>query len=177
MTKDLKNKIRNIPDWPKKGIIFRDLTTLLKDAKSFTKLVDLLFKRYKNKPLDLVVGIESRGLIIGGALANKLGLGFVPIRKFGKLPAETFTEEYELEYGTDKIQMHKDAIKKGQRVLLVDDLIATGGTAIASCKLIKKAGGEIAECAFVVDLPGVGGKKKLIKSGVKVFSLIKFEGE
>jgi adenine phosphoribosyltransferase len=177
MTQKLKKKIRTIPNWPKKGIMFRDITTLLKDAKSFNQLIDLFYERYKSRLLDLVVGIESRGFIIGSALAHRLGVGFVPIRKAGKLPAAVFTEEYDLEYGKDKIEMHKDAIKKGHRVLLVDDLIATGGTALAACKLIEKAKGELIECAFLIDLSELGGKRKLCEAGYKVFNLIEFEGE
>jgi adenine phosphoribosyltransferase len=127
--------------------------------------------------IDVIAGIESRGFITGAALAHRLGLGFVPIRKKGKLPAEVVSEEYDLEYGKDKIEVHKDAIQKGQKVLIVDDLCATGGTALAACNLIKKLGGEIVECSFIVDLPELGGKKKLENAGFKVFNLVEFEGE
>lgn len=173
----IKQKIRTIPNWPKPGIMFRDITTMLKDKEGFNHMVNLLTERYKETRIDVVVGIESRGFITGSVLAHKLGVGFVPIRKPGKLPAETVSEEYELEYGKDKIEIHKDAIKEGSKVLLVDDLIATGGTALAACNLIKKLGGEVVECSFIVDLPDVGGKKKLLDAGYKVFSLVQFEGE
>ena len=173
----IKSKIRTVPHWPKKGVMFRDITTLLKDAHGFSHMIDLLVDRYKNIKIDVVAGIESRGFITGAALAHRLKLGFVPIRKKGKLPAETVSEEYDLEYGKDKIEVHKDAITKGNKVLLVDDLIATGGTALAACRLIKKLGGEIVECSFIVDLPDLGGKKKLEKAGYKVFNLVEFEGE
>ncbi len=172
---DIKSKIRAIPDFPKKGIMFRDITTLLKDAHGFSHVVNELFERYKNQKIDYVVGIESRGFILGAALAHKLGIGFVPIRKKGKLPAEVIREEYELEYGKDVVEIHKDALLKGDKVILVDDLIATGGTALASCKLIEKVGAEILECAFVVDLPDLKGKEKLAPR--KVFALVEFEGE
>lgn len=155
--------------------MFRDITTLLKDSEGFEQVINELFERYKNANIDLVAGIESRGFIIGGALAHRLKKGFVPIRKKGKLPAEVIREEYELEYGKDIIEIHKDAITKGQKVLLIDDLIATGGTAVAACKLIEKAGGEIVECAFVIDLPELKGKEKLAPR--KVFALVEFEGE
>jgi len=177
MTERIKSKIRTIPNWPKPGIMFRDITTLLTDAPAFSHTVELLVERYKDKHVEVVVGIESRGFIIGAILAHRLDVGFVPIRKKGKLPGETESEEYELEYGKDVIEIHKDAIAKGQRVLLVDDLIATGGTALASCKLIKKIGGEIVECCFIIDLPDLGGKKLLMQKGFPVFSLVEFEGE
>lgn len=177
MPEIVKSKIRTIPHWPKKGVMFRDITTLLKDSHGFNHMVDLLVERYKDMKIDLVVGIESRGFISGAVLAHRLGVGFVPIRKPGKLPAETVSEEYELEYGKDKIEMHTDAIQKGDNILLVDDLIATGGTALAACNLITKTGGEVVECSFIVDLPDLGGKKKLIDAGFKVFNLVEFEGE
>ena len=173
----VKSKIRTVPHWPKQGVMFRDITTLLKDSEGFKHMIDLLVERYKDMKIDVVVGIESRGFITGSILAHRLGLGFVPIRKPGKLPAETVSEEYELEYGKDKIEIHKDAISEGSKVLLVDDLIATGGTALAACNLIKKLGGEIIECSFIVDLPDIGGKKKLLDAGYKVFNLVEFEGE
>jgi adenine phosphoribosyltransferase len=173
----VKSKIRTVPHWPKQGVMFRDITTLLKDAHGFNHMIDLFYERYKDMKIDVVCGIESRGFITGAVLAHRLGIGFVPIRKPGKLPAATVSEEYELEYGKDKIEMHTDAISKGNRVLLADDLIATGGTALAACKLIKKLGGEIAECAFIVDLPELGGKKRLLSQGYKVFNLVEFEGE
>ena len=171
----IKEKIRAIPDFPKPGIIFRDVTTLLKDAHGLSDVIEMFRERYENEGIDYVAGIESRGFIIGGAIAKELGVGFIPIRKKGKLPAEVISENYELEYGTDTIEIHKDSIAKGDKVLLVDDLIATGGTAVAACNLIEKVGGEIVECAFIVDLPDLGGKEKL--SPHKVFCLVEFEGE
>ena len=173
----IKSKIRTIPHWPKQGIMFRDITTLLKDKEGYKHLIDLLVERYKDMKIDVIAGIESRGFITGSVLAHRLGIGFVPIRKPGKLPAETISEEFELEYGKDKIEIHTDAIEKGSKVLLVDDLIATGGTALAACNLIKKLGGEIIECSFIVDLPDIGGKKRLLDAGYKVFNLVEFEGE
>jgi len=173
----IKQKIRTVPDWPKPGIMFRDITTILQDAQLFNQTIKLIYHRYKNQNIDIVAGIESRGFIIGAAIAYLLNVGFVPIRKAGKLPAETIAEEYELEYGQNKIEIHTDAIAKGSKVLLVDDLIATGGTALAACKLIKKLGGEIVECGFIIDLPGLGGRKRLESAGYKVFNLVDFEGE
>ena len=175
----IKSRIRTIEDHPKKGIIFRDITTLIKDPVGFRLVIDNLTQRYiaDGVDCDIVVGIESRGFIIGGALAYTLGKGFVPIRKAGKLPAETVSHEYELEYGTDKIEMHTDAIIKGMKVLLVDDLLATGGTALAAAALIEKLGGLVMEMAFIVDLPDVGGSKKLIEKGYKFFALTEFEGD
>ncbi|MGV8141768.1 MAG: adenine phosphoribosyltransferase [Candidatus Woesearchaeota archaeon] len=177
MTDRIKSKIRTVPNWPKQGIMFRDITTLLQDAPTFNHTIELLLERYKDKHVEVVAGIESRGFIIGSILAHRLDVGFVPIRKKGKLPSETESEEYELEYGTDVIEIHKDAIAAGNKVLLVDDLIATGGTAMAACKLIKKVGGELIECCFIIDLPELGGKNKLEKAGYPVFSLVEFEGE
>ena len=177
MSKLIKSKIRTIPHWPKQGVMFRDITTLLKDKEGFNHMIDLFVQRYKDKKIDVVAGIESRGFITGAVLAHRLGVGFVLIRKPGKLPAETVSEEYQLEYGKDKIEIHKDAIEKGNKVLLVDDLIATGGTALAACNLIKKLGGEVVEASFIVDLPDLGGKRKLESAGYKVFNLVEFEGE
>lgn len=175
----IKSRIRTVPDYPKKGIMFRDITTLIKDPVGFRLVIDNLTQRYieGNVKFDVIVGIESRGFIIGGALAYTLGKGFVPIRKKGKLPAEKISHEYELEYGTDIIEIHKDAIKKGTKVLLIDDLLATGGTALASAALIEKLGGAVSEMAFIVNLPDVGGRKKLESKGYKVFALTEFEGD
>jgi len=170
----IKDKIRTIPDFPKQGILFRDITTLFKDKEGIKKVAEIFYDRYKDKKIDVIVGIESRGFIIGGILAEKLNVGFVPIRKKGKLPAEVETQAYSLEYGSDTIEIHKDAIQKGQRVLLIDDLIATGGTALASCKLIEKLGGEVIECAFIIDLPDLNGKLQLHPRNV--FSLVEFKG-
>lgn len=175
----IKSRIRTVPHYPKKGIMFRDITTLLKDPVGFRLVIDNLAQRYieGNIKFDIIVGIEARGFIIGGALAYALGKGFVPIRKKGKLPAEIVSQEYKLEYGTDSIEMHTDAIKKGTRVLLIDDLLATGGTALAAAALVEKLGGRIAEMGFIVDLPDVGGRKKLAAKKYKVFALTEFEGE
>lgn len=177
MPQNIKQKIRTVPDWPKKGIMFRDITTLLQDGAGFHRMLDLFTKHYQTMKIDKVAGVEARGFIIGAALADRLGLGFVPIRKKGKLPAAVISQEYDLEYGSDKIEMHLDALLPGEKVLMVDDLIATGGTAVAACALIEKAGAEVAECAFVVDLPDLGGSKKLSTQGYKIFSLLEFEGE
>jgi len=175
----IKSKIRTIPNYPKKGIMFRDITTLIKDPVGFRLVIDSLTQRYINADFnfDTIVGIESRGFIIGSALAYTLGKGFIPIRKKGKLPAEVVVQEYDLEYGTDRIEIHKDALKKGERVIVVDDLLATGGTALAAAALVEKLGGVVVEMAFVVDLPDVGGKKKILDKGYNVFALTEFEGE
>src|SRR4029453_19020658 len=156
---------------------FRDITTLLKDAVGFRVTISEFVKRYSGKRIDKVAGIESRGFIIGGALAVQLGVGVVPIRKKGKLPSEMIGYDYELEYGTDRVEMHVDAIGKGEKVLLVDDLIATGGTAGAAAALIEESGGRIVECCFVIDLPDLGGRRRLEARGLKVFSLCEFEGD
>ena len=171
---EIKEKIRTISDWPKPGIMFKDITPLLADKDSFKQMVDLLAEHYKDFSIDKIVAIESRGFIIGSALAIVMGLGFVPIRKKGKLPAETVMEEYELEYGKDKIEMHLDSLKKGEKVLLVDDLVATGGTALAACRLIEKVGAKIVNCVFVIDLPDLQGSKKLQAKNYEVFNLISF---
>jgi 5'-methylthioadenosine phosphorylase len=171
----IKGKIRTIPNFPKQGIMFRDITTLLKDNEGFERVIEILHEKYKNKEIDLVAGIESRGFILGGVLANKLGVGFVPIRKPGKLPYEKVREEYDLEYGKDCVEIHKDAISPKQKVLLIDDLLATGGTALAACSLIKRLGGEVAGVGFVVELPELGGRAKL--RNLEVFSIVGFEGE
>ncbi len=173
----IKSRIRTVPHYPKPGIMFRDITTLLKDPVGLRITVDELVRRYKDTHIDKIAGIESRGFILGAPLAYALGKGFVPIRKKGKLPAETIGHDYELEYGSDRIEVHTDAISKGEKVLLVDDLIATGGTAEAACKLIEKMGGQIVECSFIIDLPDVGGRKRLEKHGHKVFALCEFEGD
>ncbi len=172
----LKEKIRTIPNWPKEGVMFRDITTLMKDPKAFSEVIEIFYNRYKDKQVDIVAGIESRGFILAGALAHKLGVGFIPLRKPGKLPAETESIEYELEYGKDKIEIHKDAIQPGLNVLLIDDLIATGGTATAACELIKRLGGKLHEAAFIIDLPELKGSEKL-KADYPIFSIMQFEGE
>ncbi len=173
----IKSHIRTIPHYPKQGVMYRDITTLLKDSVSFRATINELVKRYTGAKVDVVAAVEARGFIIGAALAFQLGVGFVPVRKKGKLPAETVGQDYELEYGTDRIEMHVDAVSKGDYVLLVDDLIATGGTAEAACKLVENMGGTITECCFVVDLPDLGGRKRLEENGQKVFSLCEFEGD
>jgi len=173
----IKSKIRTVPDYPKQGIMFRDITTLLKDPVGLRLTVDELLRRYQDVRIDKIAGIESRGFILGAPLAYAMGKGFVPIRKKGKLPAETIGHDYELEYGTDRIEIHTDAISQGEKVLLVDDLIATGGTAEAACKLINKMGGHIVECCFAIDLPDIGGRARLEKLGQKVFALCEFEGD
>ena len=173
----IKAKIRTIPHWPKKGVMFRDITTLLKDKEGFGWTIDALARRYEGKDIDIIAGVDARGLIIGAALADRLKLGFVPIRKAGKLPGEKISEKYNLEYGVDTIEIHSDSIRKGERVLLVDDLLATGGTALAACRLIDSLSGVIVECCFVVDLPDLGGKKRLESAGYSVFNLVEFEGE
>jgi len=173
---DIKKSIRTIPHFPKKGIMFRDITTLLQNRIAFRQTCDEFYKRYKDVNIDVVLGIESRGFVFGAVLAYKLGVGFVPARKPGKLPYKTITESYNLEYGSSTVEIHEDAITKGQKVLICDDLVATGGTAMAACKLVEKLGGKVVECAFVVDLPDLGGKKKLEATGHKVFTLVEFEG-
>jgi len=175
MTDSIKSKIRTVPNWPKDGIMFRDITTLLKDPQGFKETIDLLYNRYKDKKIDKVIGIESRGFIFGAPLAYLLGCGFVPVRKPGKLPAECEFEEYTLEYGKDKIEIHKDSIEKGENVLIVDDLIATAGTACAARKLVKKLGGNLIECTFIVELVDLKGRDKL--KGEKIFSIVEFAGE
>lgn len=171
------SRIRTIPDYPKPGIMYRDVTTLLKDPAGLRITVNELVNRYSGVKIDKIAGIEARGFILGAPLAYMLGVGFVPIRKKGKLPAETVSQEYALEYGTDVIEIHRDAIAEGDRVLLVDDLIATGGTAEAAIALIQVLGGDIVECSFVIDLPELGGRQRLESLGQKVFTLCEFEGE
>ncbi len=172
---DLKELIRSIPDFPKKGIVFRDITTLLNDPQGLKEAINRLYEFAKDKQITKVVGIESRGFILGGALAEKLGAVFVPIRKPGKLPAATISESYFLEYGTDSIEIHKDAIKPGDRVLLHDDLLATGGTMKAACNLVEKLGAEIVQISFLIDLTFLKGKDKLKDYDVK--SLIEYDSE
>lgn len=169
---ELKASIRSIPDFPKKGILFRDITTLLKDGQKFKDTVDLIAHKYKNKKVDKVVAIEARGFIFGGALAYKLGAAFIPIRKKGKLPAEVLEATYELEYGTDTLQVHRDAIEAQDKVLIVDDLLATGGTVKATCELIEKSGAEIVGIEFLIELVELNGREKL--SGYPVDAVIKF---
>ena len=170
-----KEKIRNVPDFPIKGIIFRDITTLLRDKDSFQKSAGALYDLSKDLQIDKVVGIDSRGFIFGGILANKLGTGFILVRKPGKLPAETLSQSYTLEYGEDILEIHKDSIMPGERILLHDDLLATGGTARAACDLIEKAGGVIVQISFIIELAFLGGKDKF--RDYKVDSLVSYDGE
>ncbi len=174
---DFTTLIRTIPDYPKPGIQFRDITTLLKDAQGFRSAIDAFVKRYSGQPIDKIVGIESRGFLFAAPLAYALQRGFVPIRKQGKLPGKAIGHDYALEYGTDRIEVHDDAIHRGERVLIVDDLLATGGTAQAAATLVSKMGGEVVECAFLVDLPDIGGRARLEQQGLPVFALCEFEGD
>jgi adenine phosphoribosyltransferase len=173
---DFKSLIRTIPDYPKPGILFRDITTLLGNAEGFRQAIEQLAAPFKDQRIEAVAGIEARGFILGGAVADRLGTGFVPIRKKGKLPGRTIGQDYTLEYGVDVIEMHEDAIGKDERILLIDDLIATGGTAEAAAKLIRKSGGNLIGAAFVIDLPDLGGVKRLTALGLKSHTLIAFEG-
>ena len=173
---DIKALIRTVPDFPKPGVLFRDITTLLKDADGFNAVVEKLAAPYRERAIDKIAGIESRGFIIGAALAYELNVGFVPVRKSGKLPAENFGHDYELEYGADRLEIHRDAIQRGERVLLVDDLIATGGTAEGAIKLLRQVGAEVLAACFIIDLPELGGAEKLRKLNVPVRTLISFAG-
>jgi len=173
---DLKKLIRTIPDYPKPGIMFRDVTTLLGDAQGFKAAVAALAEPYRTRPVDAVAGIEARGFILGGAVADRLGCGFVPVRKKGKLPWKTIGQDYTLEYGVDTIEIHADAIDKEERVLIVDDLIATGGTAEAAVQLVRRSGGDVVGAAFIIDLPDLGGRKRLEALGVACHVLMAFEG-
>lgn len=170
---EVKDKIRNIKDFPKPGIIFRDITTALKDAETLKKMVDFLYEKFQNEKIDYVVGLESRGFIFGMPVAYKLDSGFIPVRKPNKLPAKTIKESYELEYGTDTLEIHEDALQKGDRVLIIDDLLATGGTAAAACNLVTKTGAEIVACAFVIELNGLNGRDKLPKD-CKILSMLEY---
>lgn len=172
----LLSAIRNIPDYPKPGIMFRDITTLLGNARAFRRAVDELVHPYAGMKVDKIAGIEARGFILGGAIAHQLSAGFIPIRKKGKLPHDTVRVAYSLEYGIDEMEMHKDAVQPGEKVILVDDLIATGGTAEGAVKLLTQMGAEIVAACFVIDLPDLGGRAKLEALGVEVNTLIAFEG-
>lgn len=170
---NVKSKIRDVVDFPKKGIIFRDITTALKDGETLQVMIDYLCEQFKDEKIDYIAGIESRGFIFGMPMAYKLNAGFVPIRKPNKLPAETYAQEYELEYGTDKIEVHKDAFPEGANVLVVDDLLATGGTAEAACKLVKKTGANLVGMAFLIELCDLNGREKLDGNG-KIISMLKY---
>ena len=173
---DLRDRIRTIPDYPKKGILFRDITTLLQDPYGFRKLVDNLVQPFAGKGVSAVAGIEARGFIIGGAVAHQLSIGFVPIRKQGKLPWRTIGIDYELEYGTDRVEIHEDAVTAADRVLIVDDLIATGGTALAGAQLLRRAGATVVGASFVIDLPELGGRVRLAAADVASSALVAFDG-
>ena len=173
---DLKDLVRTIPDYPKPGIMFRDITTLLGDARAFRRAVDELVQPWAGSKIDKVAGIEARGFIIGGAVAHQVSAGFVPIRKKGKLPHTTVRIAYSLEYGIDEMEIHEDAISRGERVIVVDDLVATGGTAEGAVKLLRQMGAEVVAACFIVDLPELGGADKIRKLGVPVRTLISFEG-
>jgi adenine phosphoribosyltransferase len=172
MSSDLKAAIRKVPDFPKKGIVYRDITTLWKDGRLLRKTTDIMYEHYKRKRIDTVLGIEARGFVVGAPLAERLGVGFIPMRKVGKLPGAKISETYDLEYGTATLELHRDAVEKGERVLIVDDLMATGGTALAAAKLVETLRGKVAGFAFVVELPGLKGREAL--KGYDVFSIVKF---
>ena len=176
MLSDLRDSIRSIPDYPKPGIMFRDITTLLGDARAFRRAIDELVQPWAGTKIDKVAGIEARGFILGGAVAHQLSAGFVPIRKKGKLPHDTVSIAYSLEYGIDEMEMHRDAVAPGERVILVDDLVATGGTAAAAVALLKRIGADVVASCFVVDLPDLGGAQKIRDLGVPVRTLMEFGG-
>lgn len=170
----IRNAIRSVPDWPTPGVTFRDITPILQDPRSFRVLVDLFVYRYMRHRLDLVAGIDARGFILGSVLAYELNLGFVPVRKKGKLPYQTLAEEYTLEYGNATVEMHTDAVKPGQRVLLIDDLIATGGTMVAAAKLLQRLGANVVEAAAIIDLPELGGSTTLKETGLPIYTVCSF---
>ena len=172
----IRQHVRSVPDFPKPGILFRDITSVWKHPQAFEACTQAFVERYKHDNIDLVVGIESRGFVVGSAFASRLGLGFVPVRKRGKLPADVHSHEYDLEYGSDCVEIHRDAIAPGQTVLVMDDLLATGGTFLASLALLKKMGVKVAGCAVVIDLPDLGGSRKIREIGVDVFSILDFPG-
>lgn len=174
---DIKSLVRTIPDYPKPGIMFRDITTLLGDAEGLTACVRKLAEPFAGKGIEAVAGIEARGFILGGAIADRLNCGFVPIRKKGKLPGKAIGQDYELEYGVDVIEVHEDGVRRGEKVLLVDDLIATGGTAEAAVRLLRKLGAEIVGAVFVIDLPDLKGRERVEALGVECHTLIEFEGD
>jgi adenine phosphoribosyltransferase len=173
----IKSAITTIPDYPKKGIMFRDVTSVLQDHEAFTACIEQLKAQFNGMTFDKVVGTEARGFLFGAPLALEMGIGFVPVRKPGKLPREVISESYELEYGTDVLEIHKDAISPGDRVLMIDDLLATGGTMVATANLIRRLGGVTEHAGFVISLPEIGGHEKLLAHGVTPFSLIEFDGE
>ncbi len=172
---DLKKCVRSIVDWPIPGVIFRDLTTLMQDPEAMKESCDIFYERYKDQKIDKIVGIDARGFVFGGVLAYKLGIGFIPVRKKGKLPHNTIEETYTLEYGSGTLEIHHDAISTGERVVIIDDLIATGGTIGATVKLVEKLGGQIVECAFLIELPDLKGRVQI--PACPVFAIMEFEGE
>lgn len=174
--KTVKDYIRTIVDFPHEGIMFRDVTTLFADPRGFRMCIDQMLHPYAGQPIDKVVGLEARGFILGGAIAHQLGTGFVPVRKKGKLPGTTISQDYKLEYGEAIVEIHDDAIEAGERILVVDDLLATGGTAEAGIRLIERLGGDIVGCSFIVDLPELGGRKKLQSMNMDVQVLCEFDG-
>jgi len=171
----VRQTVRQVPDFPKPGILFLDITTATKDAKSMNLMIDFLFEKFKDEKIDYIAGIESRGFIFGAPLACRLNAGFIPIRKPNKLPANTIKESYSLEYGTDTIEMHADALKEGDRVLIIDDLLATGGTALAACNLVKKVGAEVVSTAFIIELDPLKGREKIESKGYKVVSMLNYD--
>src|SRR5215467_3262078 len=173
---DFSTIVRSIPDYPKKGIVFRDITTLLGNPRAFRSAVDQLVQPYAGVRIDKVAGIEARGFILGGAVAHQLSVGFIPVRKKGKLPWQVLGEDYALEYGIDRVEIHTDAVKHGDNILLIDDLIATGGTCFAAIRLLERAGGTVVGCSFVIDLPDLGGADKIRALGKDVITLATFEG-
>ncbi len=173
-TQYIRQIIRNVPDWPKPGVTFRDITPVLQDPRSFRVLIDLFVYRYMGQKLDLVAGVDARGFIVGSVLAYELNLGFVPVRKKGKLPFNTVAEEYSLEYGNASVEMHTDSVRPGQRVLLIDDLIATGGTLLAAARLLQRLGANVVEAAAIIDLPELGGSKAVVDSGLSVYTVCSF---
>ena len=171
----IRDRIRTVPDWPEPGVQFRDITPLLQDPRSFRVLIELFVYRYMNQRLDLVAGIDARGFIVGSVIAHELNLGFVPVRKKGKLPYDTIAEHYALEYGSSTVEMHADAVRPGQRVVLVDDLVATGGTMLAGMKLLQRLGANVVEAAAVIDLPRLGGSKAIRDSGLNLYTVCEFD--
>jgi adenine phosphoribosyltransferase len=171
----IKSKVRTVPNWPIEGVMFRDITTILNDTRAFRETCDIFYNRYVNENIDKIIGIDARGFLFGAVLAYKMGIGLVPIRKKGKLPYKTIEESYSLEYGEATIAVHEDAIEKGERVVIVDDLIATGGTVSAAANLVERLGGEIVECAFVIELPDLKGREKV--GNHKIFAIMEFEGD
>jgi len=171
----LKQTIRSIPGWPIEGVTFRDLMTLMKDPDALIQSCDILYERYRDRQIDKIVGIDARGFVFGAVLAYKLGVGFIPVRKKGKLPAETIEESYDLEYGSGTLEIHKDAISTGEKIVIVDDLIATGGTAGATVNLVRKLGGIVVECAFLVELPDLKGREQI--KNCDIYAMMEFEGD